>query len=203
MSTSDHSSLSSYEKETFLISTTGSHKVRYNPNDDWDFHMDVPHKPIDLSLILPHYRARYQPTDHRMCLFVGGDSQPMKLKVCRNLPRSKFYLRVQALTSDVTVWLPSDFSGRICCSTRAAFSAGFVNRIMRNVRFDNDADHNDSSLSLEDEVIIVTQGNVSFRMWDIQTYAPENVQKETFRRMFGCTRKAPETTIDWDFLLEG
>ena len=47
-----------------------------------------------------------------------------------------FYLEVQAHTSDVTVWLPSDFKGRIrCASLRSVrFSAGFHNNIMPHVR---------------------------------------------------------------------
>lgn len=54
----------------------------------------------------------------------------------------------------------------------------------------------------EDDVIVYTRGAVSFRMWDVQTCAPENCHKESFRRMFSCTRKQPETVIDWDFLLK-
>jgi hypothetical protein len=38
-------------------------------------------------------------------------------------------------------------------------------------------------------------------MWDVNACAPENTQKETLKRMFGCKHRAPETTIDWDFLL--
>lgn len=54
----------------------------------------------------------------------------------------------------------------------------------------------------EDDVVVSTRGRITFRMWDVQTRAPENTQKETLKRLFGCTRKAPETVIDWDFLLE-
>jgi hypothetical protein len=43
---------------------------------------------------------------------------------------------------------------------------------------------------------------VEFRMWDIHTGAPESLGKETWKRMFGCGKKAPKTAIDWDFLLD-
>jgi hypothetical protein len=51
--------------------------------ENWDFHLDIAHKPVDLSLVLPHYRARNQPIEHRMSMFVGNESHPMKLKVVR------------------------------------------------------------------------------------------------------------------------
>lgn len=98
----------------------------------------------------------------------------------------------------MTLWLPSDFRGNIHHSGKAAFSPGFVNRIMRNVQFNEEVYDNVEG----DEVIVATQGRVEFRMWDIHTGAPESVGKETWKRMFGCGKKAPETTIDWDFLLE-
>lgn len=53
-----------------------------------------------------------------------------------------------------------------------------------------------------DEVVISTQGRIELRMWDIHTGAPENLGKETWKRVFGCGRKAPEMTIDWDYLLD-
>jgi len=53
-----------------------------------------------------------------------------------------------------------------------------------------------------DEVIVHTNGSVTFRMWDVRTCAPENPRKEALKRMFGCSKRAPETAIDWDFLLE-
>ena len=46
--------------------------------------MDGVHQPLDLDLILPHYRARNQPIDHRMSMFVANDHQPIKLKVVRS-----------------------------------------------------------------------------------------------------------------------
>jgi len=181
------------------LPTNGTHKVKYSSESTWDFHLDIQSKPVDLSLILPHYRARHQPVDHRMSMFIGNESGPIKLKICRNFPRSRFYLEVQGETSDVTIWLPSDFKGQIHCSGRPSFSSGFVNRIMRQVRLNEPSSPENSE---EDDVIVYTRGAVNFRMWDVQTCAPENCHKESFRRMFGCARKAPETMIDWDFLLK-
>ncbi|KAL0947508.1 hypothetical protein HGRIS_013608 [Hohenbuehelia grisea] len=181
-----------------LHAAIGTHKVKFQPDHDWDFHLEAHHRAVDLSLVLPHYRARNQPVNHQMSMFVGGESGPIKLRVCRHFPRSKFYLEVQAGSSDVTVWLPSDFKGHIRHSGKACFSAGFVNRIMKNVRL------NEGSYDAldEDDVVVFTRGHVSFRMWDISTGAPENPRKETIKRLFGCARKSPETVMDWDFLLE-
>ncbi|KAF9009455.1 hypothetical protein BDQ17DRAFT_1235404, partial [Cyathus striatus] len=179
--------------------THGTHKVKYHGDASWDFHLDVEYKSVDLSLILPHYRARNQPVQHRMRMFVGSDSSPVKLKVCRNFSQSKFYLEVQADTSDVTVWLPSDFKGQIHHTGKATFSAGFINRIMRNVRIN---EQSFAEIYNEDDVVVYTKGHITFRMWDIQTCAPEKSHKESLKRMFGCGRKTPETAIDWDFLLK-
>jgi len=102
------------------------------------------------------------------------------------------------VTSDVTIWLPSDFKGHIQHTGKASFSAGFINRIMQHVGFNEDV--NESWCG--DEVVVKSQRSVSFRMWDVNTGAPENIHKETFKRIFGCGKKAPETAIDWDFLLD-
>ncbi|KAG7086503.1 hypothetical protein E1B28_002456 [Marasmius oreades] len=199
---SEHSlcSTSSYdhEKSPLNAPSTGSHKVKYRGDSNWDFFLNAMRRQVDLLLILPHYRARYQPIDHRMNMFVGCDDAPVKLKLCRNVPCSRFFLEVRSRKSDVTIWLPSDFRGRIQHTGKATFSAGFVNRVMQNVRF-NGVVHQDKN---EDLVVVETQGHVTFRMWDVQTGSPECLQKETLKRFFGCSKKAPETTIDWDFLLD-
>ncbi|KAL0577373.1 hypothetical protein V5O48_004625 [Marasmius crinis-equi] len=199
---SEHSlcSSSSYynEKSPLNAPTTGSHKVKYRGDSNWDFFLDATRKPVDLSLILPHYRARYQPIDHRMNMFIACGEAPVKLKVCRNVPCGRFLLEIHGSKSDVTVWIPSDFRGRIQHTGKAAFSAGFVNRVMPNVRFNGI--HEDGKN--EDFVVIDTTGHITFRMWDVQTGSPECMQKETFKRFFGCSKKAPETTMDWDFLLD-
>lgn len=104
-----------------------------------------------------------------------------------------------AETSDVTIWIPSDFKGQIRTSGRPTFSAGFVNRILQNVRLNEPGAEEVYS---EDDVVVVTRGRISFRMWDVRTCSPENTHKESLKRLFGCSRKAPETAIDWDFLLK-
>ncbi|TFK72143.1 hypothetical protein BDN72DRAFT_836523 [Pluteus cervinus] len=198
-----HSDMSSsYEKlleKQYLPATvtTGAHKVKYHPQDDWDFHLDADREPIDLSLVLPHYRARNQPIDERMTMFVGSDMGPIKVKICRHVPRLRFYLDVRSTGAPITIWLPSDFRGQINYSGKATFSSGFVNRVMQNVRFNSS--HQED---YEDIVVVDSPGAITFRMWDVQTGAPENTHRETLKRMFGCARKAPETSIDWDFLLE-
>lgn len=77
---------------------------------------------------------------------------------------------------------------------------------MRNAQFNesnNHQHHHQQEDYTEDDVVVCTRGGrVTFRMWDVQTGAVENCQKEVLKRMFGCARKAPETSTDWDFLLE-
>ncbi|KAJ7581484.1 hypothetical protein C8J56DRAFT_1016025 [Mycena floridula] len=182
------------------IPATGSYRVKYAAHSDWDFHLDLARGPVDLSLILPHYRARNQPVHHRLNMFVGHDSGPVKLKVCRPSPRSKFYLEVQADTSNVTIWVPSDFKGQIHHSGRATFSAGFVNRILQNVKLNEPSTYEDPVH--EDDITIVTSGQINLRMWDVQTCAPENTHMENIKRMLGCAKKSPEASVNWDFLLE-
>ncbi|TFK46006.1 hypothetical protein OE88DRAFT_1668405 [Heliocybe sulcata] len=209
-STSTLDSHSNMEK-ALLYEPVGTQRVHFQGGKGWDFFLETarPETQTDLSLVLPHYRARNQPLDHRLSMYVGSESGDIKVKVCRQPPsRSPFYLEIQSDESDVTVWLPSDFRGRIehSCS-KAIFSAGFTNRIMQHARINEPADApalpHYSPLDIPDEVVVHTDGNVTFRMWDVQTCAPESRGKETWKRMLGCcTKKAPETTIDWDFLLE-
>jgi hypothetical protein len=173
--------------------------VKYQPDEDWDFQVNAMHEPVNVDLSLPHYRARQQPVDHRISMFIDAHNSPVKAKVCRHNPRQKFYLEIRAESSDVTVWLPSDFKGQIHYPCKPHFSAGFTNRIMRNARL-NEPNYKENHT--EDDVFVYTRGTVTFRMWDIQTCSPENPKKEAFKRIFCCANKAPETTMDWDFLLE-
>ncbi|KAI5981347.1 hypothetical protein EDD15DRAFT_2587972 [Pisolithus albus] len=177
--------------------TQGTHKIHYKESCDWDFVLETP-RSIDISLAIPHYRARHQPIDQRLRLFVAGESSPIKLKICRPVPRCKFYLEVQATASNVTIWLPSDFRGHISHSGKASFSAGFINRMMANIRLNEKGD----GKWIGDEVFVHTEGTVTFRMWDVHTNAPENVHKETLKRLFSCSKNTGEARIDWDFLLD-
>jgi hypothetical protein len=112
---------------------------------------------------------------------------------------SRFQLEVVSDSADVTIWIPSDFKGRIFYTGKAKFSSGFVNRIMQNACI------NDSfagEYSDEDDVFVDTRGTVNFRMWDIHTGAPENSTKESLKRLFGCTRRTPAMDLNWDFLID-
>jgi hypothetical protein len=111
---------------------------------------------------------------------------------------------VYAETSDVTVWLPSDFHGQIRFdpSCKTVFSAGFANKILQNVRM-NEPVGDQEETYVEDDVVIATRGRITFRMWDVQSGRPENTHKETLKRLFrGSSRKGPEMGIDWDCLLK-
>ncbi|CAL1703468.1 unnamed protein product [Somion occarium] len=199
--------------ESLLEPPSGSQRVKYRgagSHSAYDFSLDTEHRPIDVSLVLPHYRAKNQPIDHRLSMYVGNDSsESIKVKVCRSFTPSrptKFHLEV-------------------------SFSAGFTNRIMKNVcltqsrrpsvvsvssgmyRYSDiyitDANPHQTekwgSSAEEDKVIVHTLGTVTFRMWDIHRGEPEAWCKEACKRMFGlgwCAKRSNEVEIDWDFLLE-
>lgn len=77
---------------------------------------------------------------------------------------------------------------------------------MHNVQlFLDDSDRLDGdswNLDSIDEVDIQTSGNVSLKMWDVRTSAPEVKSKETLKRIFGSKTKKPSKRVNWDFLLE-
>jgi hypothetical protein len=66
----------------------GVHKVKYRPDQEWDFVAESAHAPIDYALVLPHYRARNQPIGHRMNMFIGSGTGPVRLKVVRPVYRA-------------------------------------------------------------------------------------------------------------------
>ncbi|KAI0648310.1 hypothetical protein C8Q79DRAFT_906213 [Trametes meyenii] len=130
--------------ESLLEQPTGSHRVKYmgaSGRASHDFALETEDRSIDVSLVLPHYRAHNQPYDHRLSMYVGSESgSSIRAKVCRKFTPSRttnFKLEVHsAAGADVTIWLPSDFKGRIHRSSsckKVTFSAGFTNRIMQNV----------------------------------------------------------------------
>lgn len=118
---------------------------------------------------------------------------------CLNRP---FNLEVIGGTSDITVWVPSNFKGFITYSagTKAVFSAGFANHILSNAHI-NCAVPKDWHA---DEMSVSTAGSVTFRMWDVFAKAPEVARKEVWKKMFKgsgrCTSNS--TAWNWDFLLE-
>ncbi|TRM59931.1 hypothetical protein BD626DRAFT_436491 [Schizophyllum amplum] len=206
MSSPTSSEYSTLDTKSFLIHKVpppGTYKVRFS-GARWDYYLDVPQagETIDMSLVLPHYRARNQPIDHRMNIFVGNETGPVKLKICRNVPRTRFCLEVAASTSEVTVWLPSDFRGSITHAGKATFSAGFVNEVLPSARINQKTFDIADEEADEDVVIVSTQGVVNFRMWDVRSCAVENPQRETIKRMFGRKRRTIESPAHWDFLIE-
>ncbi|KAI0261058.1 hypothetical protein BC834DRAFT_973005 [Gloeopeniophorella convolvens] len=214
------SSLSSIEDSPrhFGAVRTGTHKVHYQPQQQWDFIADADEHPIDLSLMLPHYRARNQPTEHRMSMFIQSRSE-IKTAVCRKSPRTPFLLTVcSTAEAPVTLYLPSDFSGIIrfsSSSPKVSFSAGFKNHILPRVRFARASDSQYKAADEyeedgADEVEIFATGHITLRVWDVLEGSLESPARGTWRKM--CRRAInsksmrPEQrtvqAIDWDFLLE-
>lgn len=174
-------------------------------------------KGVDVSLVLPQHRARTQPLDYRMNMFVASEGD-IKAKVCRPMTshRCAFYLQaVTASSSDVTIWLPSDFDGTIYLQSkpgsgsrpRLCISPGFSNHILKNARLylDGQISGGESGVHSTDGfdlVDITTSGTVHLKMWDVRTSAPEVKSRETFVKFFGLTKKKPTNYLNWDFLLE-
>lgn len=65
----------------------GSHRVKYQgagAHSLYDHVLETEDQAIDVSLVLPHYRAHNQPYDHRLSMYTGTDSNaPIKVKVVR------------------------------------------------------------------------------------------------------------------------
>jgi hypothetical protein len=123
---------------------------------------------------------------------------------CRQQHRSYFYLHVSAQSSDVVLYLPSDFKGYIHHRSKITFSAGFANRILPHVRFNETGRRDDLG---SDIVVIDTCGSISLRMWDVDTGTVESKGKEVLKRVFGrspATEKKVHSNqgVNWDFLLD-
>ena len=130
--------------------------------------------------------------------------------------RCAFYLQVASTSSsDVTVWLPSDFDGTISLQSkpgsgdrpRLSVSPGFSNHILKNAKFCLDGKQSGGESGADstdgfDLVDITASGVVHLKMWDVQTSAPEVKSKETLAKFFGLTKKKPTNYLNWDFLLE-
>lgn len=71
--------------ESLIEQPTGSQRVKYRgagADSSYDYSLDSEHRPIDVSLVLPHYRAKNQPVDHRLSMYVGSESgESIKVKV--------------------------------------------------------------------------------------------------------------------------
>ena len=76
--------------------SAGSHKVKYHgAGEDWDMAIEN-EKGVDVSLLLPQHRARTQPLDYRMTMFVSSESE-IKVKVV-----SCFFFASMVLTPKLT-----------------------------------------------------------------------------------------------------
>jgi len=211
-------SLTGDSPEHFGAHGTGTHKVHYQPHQQWDFIADADERPIDVSLVLPHYRARNQPTGHRMSMYIHSAAE-IKSTICRQSSRTPFFVSVHSSgTAPVTLYLPSDFSGKICLSSsvpKITLSAGFTNKIFPRVRFAriSNLQHrkvDEYGENGSDEVEIHAPGHITLRMWDVVEGAPESLAREAWRKM--CRRattskslraeQQAQQAIDWDFLLD-
>ncbi|THH10006.1 hypothetical protein EW145_g1627 [Phellinidium pouzarii] len=190
----------------------GNHKVSYRPGKEWDFKGCTENAPIDVSLAMPPHRPRLQPENHRTGMFLSSGTGTIHVKVCRHALNRSFHLAVSGRTSDITVWVPSNFSGFITCAgARASFSAAFVDRVLVNAQVNRTVPRAWTG----DEINIATGGNVVFRVWDVFARAPESecAQKragDVWRRVFKGVvgeKGVNNCTVDtlawnWDFLIE-
>ena len=82
---------------------TGTHKIHYQPQQPWDFTTDADDHPVDLSLVLPHYRARGQPTEHQMSMYVHSSGE-IKSTIVSAANQAN------SITADTIYSVPSVFS---------------------------------------------------------------------------------------------
>jgi hypothetical protein len=137
---------------------------------------------------------------------------------CRQSSRTPFFLSIDSSGSaPVTLYLPSDFSGRIylSLSSNVSLSAGFTNHIRPHVQFALLSDSQSKTAGEHDEdgsdeVEIRAAGRVTLRMWDVVEGTAECVARENLRKF--CRRVASsknlrteqraQQAVDWDFLLD-
>ena len=138
---------------------------------------------------------------------------------CRQSFRTPFFLCVHSSsTAPVTLYLPSDFCGKISFSSsqpNVSLSAGFSNHVAPRVRFARIPDPRDEKTNKIDDdgsdaVEIHATGLITLRIWDVVGGAPEKIARETWRKM--CRRatssknlraeQRAQQGIDWDFLLD-
>ena len=180
---------------------------------------------------MPPHRPKYQPENHRSSMLLSSDSAPITVKVVRlNLPNPRlfthqrnltyhliikqcrhclnrpFNLKIVSGSSDVTVYVPSNFNGFISYShnSKATTSALFADQVLPNVYFNELVPRSWRG----DQIMVSTSGNVTFRVWDVFTGLPEK-KKESWRKVFSRVgeRRTPSPspttpTWDWDFLLD-
>jgi hypothetical protein len=89
--------------------STGPHKVKYHgTGEDWDTTIEN-EKGVDVSLVLPQHRARTQPLNYRMNMFVASEGD-VKAKVVS----SPFVVKVLDARSDGISTVPSDDLTSVC-----------------------------------------------------------------------------------------
>ncbi|KAH8833901.1 hypothetical protein DL96DRAFT_1578792 [Flagelloscypha sp. PMI_526] len=205
---SDDSSSPSASKADLLSrihSPSGTHRVHYKPNSDWDYTLTVSghNKAVDVDLVLPHFRAKNQPADHRLNIYLANYLGPIKAKICRSVSRTKFYCEIRGGQSDIIVYIPSDFKGQLRYKAkRAHFSPIVAEQILPHCRSINKVLPDTAD---DDHIVVSTHGNVTFRMWDILSGAAEPTAPEGLKKLFGYPRRSPSPNSDseWDFLLDG
>ncbi len=132
---------------------------------------------------------------------------------CLNRP---FNLQVVAGTSDVTLWIPSNFKGFITYVAgdkgrkSASFSPAFVDCIVPHACINRPV----PKAWAGDRVAVQTTGSVTFRVWDVFAKAPEKT--DVWRKVFGSsggatvmgdnrrasTQSQKDEGMNWDFLIE-
>jgi len=177
----------------------GTVKVGYSSIAEFDYEGRTLDAPVDLTLAIPQYRPRRQPDQHRVSMFVSSETGSVRVKVARYCLHRAFNLEVLGSSSEITIWVPSNFKGFISTTgTRASFSAGFTNHILPNVYINTPVPKDWEG----DEIFVSTLGPVTFRMWDVFTQAPEVPHKEVWKRMFRANEKTVVEPLNWDFLLD-
>jgi len=74
--------------------SAGPHKVRYHgTGGDWDMAIEN-EKAVDVSLVLPQHRARTQPLDYRMNMYVASEEGDIKVKVVSYSARNQYIGRL-------------------------------------------------------------------------------------------------------------
>lgn len=195
------------------------HRVHYNPDSLWAYELHASghaktRKPVEIDLLLPHFRATNQPKDHPLRMYIGNHHAPIHAKIvslvmcifastpadrllqCRTVSRTKFLLEINGGSSDVVCYLPSDFKGHIMFSGRAAFSYAFKDLVRPHCSFNEVVPNKHHG----DVVVINTRGNITFKIWDIESGSaePDNAHRATS----AYNRRSPSPQ-EWDFLLDG
>lgn len=210
-----NSSSSSLQEDLF----TGSHKVSYRPRAQWDFEAVAEAAPIDIDLIMPPHRPRLQPENYRTNMLLSSAAGSLRAKVCRHALNRSFSLRISGgRGTNVEIWVPSNFTGFITLGTnvrQVSFSTTFVDKVLPQVQVNRSVSA--AHMWIGDQIIVETGGNVTFRVWDVLTRAPESeikhIQKSKrssggrWRRVFGGGKlvdsNPPRVSVmDWDFLIE-